>query len=220
MRVPSPTRNQVDLRNLPCHNFCMNVETRLATLSELRKASEVLAAAFVDYPWIRWTVQEDDRLHRVTELQRAALELLGYPYGEVWVSKTGDDIVSVLVMMDSATFIPPAVEEQSRRAAAKYEGGRHQASLDADEAIHALRPKFRHVQLATIGTLPEVQGQGFGTQTLTAALRSPAMAELDTYLETSTPLNVAFYQHFGFDVIGSKRVAPDGPEVWSMLRTA
>ena len=196
----------------------MEVETRRGRLTDLDEASGVLGGAFVDYPWIEWTVQDDDRLHRVTQLQRTALELLGYPFGQVWVTSIGGEVSSVAVLMDSEIKIPLAAEEQSRADAARLEGARNRASIEAERAIRDLRPTTRHFLLATIGTLPELQGMGLGTRTLATALDSPDVAAVDTYLETSTRKNVAFYERFGFAVLEHRTVATDGPEVWAMIR--
>lgn len=43
---------------------------RRATAADVGPAAETLAAAFLDYPWTRWVIPEDDYAARLLELQR------------------------------------------------------------------------------------------------------------------------------------------------------
>ncbi len=54
----------------------------------------VLAVAFGDYLWTRWTVDGEDHSARIEALQRLAITELALPYGEVWVATEADHVVS------------------------------------------------------------------------------------------------------------------------------
>ncbi len=86
--------------------------------------------------------------------------------------------------------------------------------------VDSLHPKEPHWYLATLGTVPERQGQGVG-----AALLEPVLALADedgmpAYLESSKERNVAFYARFGFVVVEELHSKVGSPPMWRMWREA
>jgi GNAT superfamily N-acetyltransferase len=194
------------------------IETRRAGPDDLCRASEVLGAAFADYPWTRWTVAPDNHQTRVTSLQQLALEHLGFAFGEVWLSSLDSTVQSVAVFMDSAVPIPSSVYRSIDPVVAQLEGSRHDASLAAEREIARWRPTRRHFTLAALGTAPARQRQGLGGRTLVPGLITADRHRAGSFLETSSVSNIAFYSTFGFEVIGHTRLLDDGPHVWTMYR--
>lgn len=198
-----------------------DIETRRATRLDLDEASSLLAAAFIDYPWTRWTVEHQDRedhLHRLTALQRLALEHYALPFGEVWVTTRLGVVECVAAWNDSAVETPPSVELEVRHQTAELEGCRHAASRYAASQLQGWRPKERHFYLGTIGTRPSSQRRGLARQTLAPVLRRADAHRIAGFLETSSASNVAFYSALGFRVVDHKVINGGGPDVWAMLR--
>jgi hypothetical protein len=195
------------------------IETRRAGHGDLKRASEVLGEAFADYPWTRWTVDPDDHQARITGLQLLALENLGLAFGEVWLSRLDHTIQSVAVWMDSAVPVPSSVHRFMDPVVARLEGSRHDASLAAEREMEGWRPSGRHFTLAVLGTAPARQRRGLGARTLVPGLIMADRQGAGSFLETSSMSNLAFYSAFGFEVIGHKRLAGGGPDVWAMFRT-
>ena len=196
----------------------METSTRLARLTDLDWAAAVLADAFADSPWTRWTVAASDHERRITGLQRIALEHYALPFGGVSVTEVAGVVHSVAAWSDSAVVSAAPIDTDVASAVAELEGDRHDASRAADRSIDPLRPKQRHLYLGTVGTSRAMQGRGLATMTLAPLLRSSDRAGLDVCLETSTESNVAFYGRLGFDVDGHVTIDDGGPEVWLMHR--
>jgi GNAT superfamily N-acetyltransferase len=194
------------------------IETRRADRDDLGPASEVLGEAFSDYPWTAWTVDPDDHQARITRLQFLALENLGLPFGEVWLSSVDGLIQSVAVWMDSAVRVPSSVHDSMDAAVAQVEGSRHDASLAAAREIEGWRPIRRHFTLAVLGTAPSSQREGLGRRTLVPGLAAADREGAGSFLETSSMSNLAFYSTYGFEVIGHIRLGGSGPDVWAMFR--
>lgn len=194
------------------------IETRRAASGQLEVASAVLGEAFADYPWTRWTVDSTDHQHRVTALQRLALEHLAMPFGEAYLTSLDGNVHCVAVWMDSANPVPAHVHRSLGPAVADLEGARHEASLAAAQELEDWRPIQHHRLLATVGTRPIMQAQGLAKHTLRPGLAAADRAGIDSFLETSSASNIDFYARLGFEIVGHRRLRGGGPDVWAMLR--
>lgn len=77
-------------------------------------------------------------------------------------------------------------------------------------------PKERHWHLGPVAVDAGLQGQGIGTRMLEAfTAKLDAQGEV-AYLETDKELNVTFYEHFSFEVVGQSDNL--GVPNWYMLR--
>ncbi|MFC6884443.1 MULTISPECIES: GNAT family N-acetyltransferase [Actinomadura] len=192
---------------------------RLATPDDLPAIADTLAAAFHDYPWMRWTVAADGHTNRVRCLQLYFTERIGLPYGRVWVAESPgapDGIAAVAVWTTPATRVPAELFTAPELDA--YYGDRAAHAVAAEQAVAPYRPSAPSWFLATIGVRPEHQGRGLG-----AAVLRPGLAEADAegsaaYLETADERNVRFYAHHGFEVTGEADVPDGGPHAWCMTR--
>ena len=84
--------------------------------------------------------------------------------------------------------------------------------------VDGLHPKEPHWYLATLGTVPERQGQGVGAALLRPVLDLADRDGMPAYLESSKERNVPFYARFGFEVVGELQAAADRPPMWRMWR--
>lgn len=182
---------------------------RRAAAADLDAAARVLAAAFDDYPWTRWSIPEDGYAGRLERLQRL---YLGYAldHGMVLV----DEEVRAV-----AAFLPPDVpppSEEMQKQVAELHGPR----LSALASASLPEPPPHSWNLATLGVHPDHQGGGLGSRLTAAGLAvvdaDPA-ASGGTALETSDERNVRLYRRLGFTVT-AETVITDGPTVYSMSR--
>jgi ribosomal protein S18 acetylase RimI-like enzyme len=174
----------------------MDVEVRRANDADLDRAAVVLGEAFADYPWTTWTVDPDDHLRRITELQRIALRSYGLGFGQVWVGLVDGIVECAAVWMDSSVEVPASVREQTAPLTAGLEGANHPASVAAQQQIRRWRPERRHYYLATVGTSPLAQRRGVASAVLLPMLAKAQDEQVCAFLETSS----------------------GGPDVWAMLK--
>ncbi len=196
-------------------------QVRPAGEADINDVSEILASAFEDYPWTRWTVDHHDHRHRVKALHRLTVAELALPFGEVWVALDGGGaIVSAAVWTRPAALVPPPVWTSIARQQAELEGDRHAQSVAAEAALKALRPTGPHYFLGAVGTHPTHQRRGYALAVLDPVLRRLPHESTDAYLETSTGTNVDFYARLGFEVMAEAVIPDGGPPVWLMGRLA
>jgi ribosomal protein S18 acetylase RimI-like enzyme len=79
-------------------------------------------------------------------------------------------------------------------------------------------PKERHWHLGPVAVDAHLQGMGIGTKLMRVFSARMDAAGEDAYLETDKPINVRFYERFGFEVVGEQEVL--GVPNWFMLRRA
>lgn len=190
---------------------------RRAGIGDLDGIAQVLADAFSDYAWTRWTVDASDHRRRIEGLQRLALEHLGIPFGQVWVACTANTIEAAAIWTDSRCPPPEAAWAEIAGEQRALEGDRHEASRAAEEAVSRLQPELPHLYLGAVGTSTASQRQGLGAAVLAPTLAAADEEQIHAFLETSSDANLRFYARLGFDVVDEVRIE-GGPPVWAMLR--
>jgi GNAT superfamily N-acetyltransferase len=189
---------------------------RRAADADLDALSETLALAFEEYPWTNWTVAADHHLDRLRGLYRLYAQADGLPFGEIWVT---DGCESVAVWMPPGHRGPSDdALDRLASAIARLFGDRLEAAHEAEAVIRALRPEIPHWYLASMGTRPELQGQGLGSEVLAPVLARCDADNLPAYCDTSTERNVRFYARHGFAVVAETDVPGGGPHVWLLGR--
>ena len=185
----------------------MTSHARRATVADIPLAARVLARAFDEYPWTRWSIPADGYAQRLEALQdiylRHALRC-----GLVLVSEDAHG-VAALLPPDA-----PALPHEDQARIAELLGDRLAALVSA-ELPAAPSGSW---ELATLGVHPRSWGRGCGSALLAGALQEVDRSEARTVsLETSDPRNVALYERHGFGLTATTHI-PDGPVVHSMVR--
>ena len=187
----------------------------------------VMSDAFHDYPVMRWTLGADTpavgapfnvRLHRLVQLF-----VSGRAYRNEPMMGVRDDrgvLVAAAVMSLPSPADPPpafiALRESIWAELGADARGRYDAYGTAASFFTELGP---HHHLNMIGVRRTHQGLGLGRELLAAAQNVAADDPQSTGVSLTTELadNVKLYEHFGYRVVGHKRVGP-GLETWGMFR--
>ena len=192
---------------------------RRAAVADVDVASSVLADAFADYPWTRWTIDAGDHVSRVRRLQRLFMSRIALPYGEVWLARDDDgEVVAVAVWGLPGATVPASVSNDVETAEVVLEGARHEASLAAEAVVSGMRPSTPHYYLGAVGTRRDRQRRGHGATLLAPMLERADAEGADVFLETSSLDNVAFYERLGFVTVAEADIPDGGPHVWAMSR--
>ena len=114
---------------------------RLANSDDVDAIADVLAAAYVDDPWVAWLVAEDDRAQRVWGLQSRLLAVVGVPHGEVWLNEDDDGSVSGGALWLLAGHpVPPEAWATVATTEAELMGDRYAYAPVAAATTRHLRP--------------------------------------------------------------------------------
>jgi GNAT superfamily N-acetyltransferase len=195
----------------------MTLHVHPAGPDDVPAAAEVLADAFTDYPWTRWTVDADDHARRLSELFRLDLGAVALPYGHVDIGTTPEGPATVAVWLPSAA-VPEHVRAGIGPATAELAGSRAAAAAAAEAALAPHRPAEEHLLLASVGVVRHQQGRGLGTAALAAGLDRADRDGSPVCLETSAESNERFYRRLGFTVTDVVDLPGGGPRTWLMRR--
>lgn len=191
---------------------------RTATMQDVPQAAQVLADAFADNPWTRWTVAADNHTDRLLALHTTFLTTLAIPYGRVDLTEIDGTIAAAAIWIRTDVPVPQTIWTTVRAAVTELSGERAEAAAAAEALLAPHRPASGHTTLATIGVSRSLQGRGIGTATLRPGLRITDTQNVPAYLETSTIRNQQFYSRHGFVVTAAVDMPDGGPRTWCMRR--
>lgn len=189
---------------------------RQATLSDVPRLSQTLAAAFHQDPVFEWLLPVEHK--RPAGLRRFfTIELLavGLARGTVWT--TAELEGGALTTEPGNWRLPLHTLLAHGPAFARAFGARLPRAallLQRVELRHVRKP---HHYFPAIGVAPERQGRGLGSKLMAPTLARCDEQALPAYLEASTERNAALYERLGFRVIDELRYG-NGQPLRLMLR--
>jgi GNAT superfamily N-acetyltransferase len=196
------------------------MQARPAIRADVGALSKTLGRAFFEDPVMRWMLPDAElRRRKLHKLFEALTRHHHLARGGVEVAPDGSGIGG------AALWDPPGGWRQTRLEELRATpsllmafGTSLRRGLIADEVMKANHPEEPHWYLAIIGTDPDVRGMGFGNVLMQSRLDRCDTEHAPAYLESSNPVNVPYYERFGFDVTGEIRLPGSGPSLIPMWR--
>jgi GNAT superfamily N-acetyltransferase len=197
------------------------VQARPATRADVPALSKTLGRAFYDDPVTSWLLPDARVRRRNLHKVFAAMTKyhhLGHGGVEVAVDEHGK-------IGGAALWDPPGRWRQSRVSELRAAPGLLLAfglavgrGIVAEEMMKRNHPEEPHWYLAVIGSDPEVRGKGYGQVLMQSRLDRCDVEHAPAYLESSNPVNVPYYQRFGFEATGELTLPGGGPSLTPMWR--
>lgn len=177
------------------------ISIRRVEEKDLDQLVSLLAKAFEDDPFYRWTFLDQSLLPNYFDktLRQAIKDDL---------AMTTDNCLGVSVWspkhrekkIDLST--KPAIDKSSPLTVAMLQ-------------LENNRPQEVHLHLRILATDPMARRQGIGRILATTPPPSLQDQTLPIYLEATTPDSLAFYKKIGFSSISEIEI-PEGPQLWGM----
>jgi ribosomal protein S18 acetylase RimI-like enzyme len=201
----------------------LEVTVRPAERADVAATAEVMARAFEHDPVCAHILPRDDsrrrRLRRyfVTLLRREAVRL-----GTTDVALVDGRIAGAAVWKPPGLWLPSLGAQLATLpgylATYRFDFGR---AVKLENVLVKEHPQEEpHWYLQGIGTDPELAGRGVGAALLRSRLAQADEAGQAAFLESSNPVNVPLYQHFGFQITGLLGLPEGTPPVTKMWRPA
>ncbi|MBB3600896.1 ribosomal protein S18 acetylase RimI-like enzyme [Mycolicibacterium sp. BK556] len=198
----------------------MAIDVRPARKADIPALARVMARAFQDDPVMAWVQPDAARRQAALPGLFSALTRHHFLAGRGTEVAVSEDGVAAAALWD-----PPGRWMQSpREQLAMLPGvmrafrGRLAAARTLTDLMKANHPEEPHWYLAMIGSDPTVRGGGFGRALMQSRLDRCDAEYAPAYLESSNPVNIPYYERFGFEVTGEIALPEGGPALWPMWR--
>jgi GNAT superfamily N-acetyltransferase len=190
---------------------------RPATPADAATVTELIVGAFFDDPTWSWAYPDPaTRRDQHRQLWGLIVEgALRYPW--VWLAE-GDVATSVWIPPGGTDLSAEQEHRLEELFAARPEWKRSARAFELFEGAHPR--EVPHYYLSLLATDPAHRGHGYGLGLLADNLGRIDDEGACAYLEASNPVNVALYERYGFDVVGSFDLPEDGGTVHRMWREA
>jgi len=186
----------------------------------LDRAGETLGQAFESDPMFQWLFPDPaTRPESCRELTRVPL-LYGHRFGRVMESNDAK-AVAIWIPPDRPISMIGLIRSAMLAMPFHIGFGPFARFLGANMVMDRFHQKYApepHWYFFALGVAPELQGRGLGTALITEGLQRADKDGCPAYLETSSERNVAYYERFGFKVVGEAPLGKDGPTGWAMRR--
>ncbi|MEM9987752.1 MAG: GNAT family N-acetyltransferase [Bacteroidota bacterium] len=190
-----------------------------ASRKDKSRVLDILVEAFWDDPHINWfSGKGKQRGRRIRTLMSFAFEE-ALSRGDVYLSHNRE---AVAVWRNSPnTPFNWHIAWEYVKFTFRYGIRKIQAISALEKAIHARYPKEEaFYYLFILGTSKQGRGQGLSSQLMNVMLEEADAKGIDTYLETSNPVNLPIYARKGFAVYDTLEVEGKHPIKVNFLRRA
>lgn len=199
-----------------------NTSVHPADRASTTVVAEVLAVAFQDDPVMSWILPDARRRAAgLPHFFRAAARHLFLPAGVSELARDADGtaVGAALWMPPGAMPVGAGPQIRALPGLLRGFGRRAGAGKQIGDLLERHHPAEPHWYLAMIGTTPAARGGGHGHALMRSRLDRVDADGAAAYLESSNPVNVPYYERFGFTVLDEISV-PGGPPLWRMWRDA
>ncbi|MFG2443469.1 GNAT family N-acetyltransferase [Nocardia fluminea] len=198
------------------------IVVRKAARHDVDAAARTLAAAFQHDPVMSWILPDPDR--RAAGLPRFFATMARHLFLPTDASdlalRPADTAGGVALWTPPHRGNPSTLAElRTLPGIWRAFGRRALAGKQVGDLLKKHHPTEPHWYLAMLGSAPDVRGEGYGSALLHSRLARVDAEHAVAYLESSNPVNVPYYERFGFVVTGELWI-PGGPALWPMLRAA
>ena len=189
---------------------------------QLKRASDVLAASFFNYPMFAFYFPNPKRRARYLPWYLRNVLRTALRYGEVYTTSEiagviftlppGHTKITLWEYIQNGFFLTPfllGLRNYVRSMTCEGFVGDTQEMLMQDRA---------HYYLWGLAVAPGHQGKGIGTTLMQPVLAKADAQKMPVYLETHDENNVRYYQRYGFGLIHTAKVPKYDLPIWCMLR--
>jgi len=197
--------------------------TRLEAYQK-RKAANVVASAFSDYPMMTHYFPDAKKRGRKLPWYMERVLNCAVRYGEVFVTDDLSGVMFILLPGHTRLKTSEFIRCGFLFLPVVMGFGNYKKSDECEKFVadtHARLMNGRdHYYLWGLAAGPGTQRKGAGSS-LVRTLTDRCDAEnMPAYLETHDRNNIAYYERFGFELIHTDRIPDHGLEIWCMLREA
>lgn len=193
----------------------------LIKMNSIEAAAQTIARSFMDDPFFIYLLPQPGP--RMIWLKRFAAATIKMVSGldECYVTDEQSSGAMILVPpghypLPAAKVAPFAARMVSMTFGCRVATGKMAGAMKVLARMEKHHPKYANWYLMQLGVDPESQGRGLGRLMMNELVARAERERIPVYLETTNEKNLAFYRHFGFELIDEIKY-DNVPPVWCMV---
>jgi ribosomal protein S18 acetylase RimI-like enzyme len=190
--------------------------------ADLAATAATMARAFADDPVMTWIFPDEQmRRRQLPALFAVSMRGISLRHDGTEIVMAGGAVLGGAIWVPPGAWLPSAWQQiRSLPGYARTLRSRFAVASQTYNEILRTHPHRPHWYLSGIGTDPQAQGTGVGSELMRSRLARCDGEGLPAYLESSNERNVPFYQQHGFTVTREVTISGGGPRLWLMWRDA
>ena len=189
---------------------------------QIKRAAEVLAAAFFDYPMFTFYFPDPRRRTRGLPWYFKNILNSALRYGEVRTTPEISGVIFTLPPGHTKLSIWEYIQSGFLLSPFVLGFRNYKRSMECEDFVGitqmALMKDRPHIYLWGLGVDPRQKTRGIGTALIRPLLARADAQKLPIYLETHDEDNVRYYRKHGFDLIHTACIPKHELPIWCMLR--
>jgi ribosomal protein S18 acetylase RimI-like enzyme len=187
-----------------------------------KRASEVVAAAFFDYPMFTFYFPDPERRARILPWLLGNVLTCALHYGEVYTTPEISGVIYILPPGHTKISLSEYIKNGFlltplllgfRDSWRSQECEKFAASMHEKVMNHRL-----HYYLWGLAVDPNHKRRGVGTALMKPVIEKADADKKPIYLETHNEKNVGYYQRMGFSLVHTDKLPKFDLTIWCMLR--
>lgn len=172
---------------------------KTATAADKSAVLALLCEAFAKNPSVNYLVKQDrKRSQRIKALMEYSFEVCSL-FGTVWLSDDRKACALLLYPHLKKTTIR-SIWLDAKLVFEAFGLKNVRKVMERESLVQQLHPAKEMAYLWFIGVHPEYQHRGYGSRLLKEIIAEENLKALTICLETSVLGNIAWYEHFGFEI--------------------
>jgi len=189
---------------------------------EKKKASEVVAAAFFDYPMFTFYFPDPKRRARYLPWYLGNVLNCALKYGEVYTTPEIAGVAFTLPPGHTKISLGEYINNGFLLSPLFLGPANYRRSMECEDFVGVTHEKIMdgrpHYYLWGLAVDPGQKRSGVGTALMQPVLQKADAEQKPIYLETHKQANVAYYQRMGFALAATENITPYDLTIWCMLR--
>jgi ribosomal protein S18 acetylase RimI-like enzyme len=189
---------------------------------QLKKASDILAAAFFYYPMFTFYFPDPKRRARYLPWYLRNVLNCAFRYGQVYTTPEVSGVIFTLPPGHTKISLWEYVQNGFLLTPLLLNFQNYKQSMDCEHFVERTQAQLMqdrpHYYLWGLAVDPTQKSKGIGTALMQPVLEKADAQKMPIYLETHDEKNVRYYRKHGFDLIHTVSIPKYDLPIWCMLR--
>jgi len=191
-------------------------------LHQLRRASEILASSFFDYPRFTSYFPNSKRRARFLPWYFKNILRTALRFGEVYTTPDVSGVISIMPPEKTKISILEYVQNGFLFTPFALGFRNYYRSMKCEDFVDKTRMELmknqQYYYLWTLAVDVSKKAKGIGTALIQQVINDANARKLPIYLETHKEINVEYYQNHGFKLVYNTCIPKIQLPIWCMIR--